>query len=168
MIRAFPLNPSVGRRLLALSFCGVFTVEGVCWIAGVSALQGASLPGLSNVLVNYGPLNIFCAALVATDSSAIHRRNLIYRAAGLLKTVYLLFSSSISLASLARYQLCGCQQPWLVVRLVVTLLWISVSLEDLIYWRDQPQIALPGLRGGDDSSTSGSSAIPSDTDSDFE
>src|SRR5277367_2397854 len=107
MIRAFPLNPSVGRKILALSFCGIFALEGVGWIAGVSALRGANASGLRNTVLNYGPLNIFCAALVATDWSGIHRRNFIYRAAGLLKTVYLLFNSSISMSLLAQYKSCG-------------------------------------------------------------
>ena len=167
MIRAFPLNPSIARKLLALSFCSILTLEGLAWISGASTLQGTNASWVRALSAYYGPLNIFCAALIATDWSAIHRRNLIYQLATALKALYLSFNSSTSVALLARRnQSYGHQRPWLVVRLVITLLWIVISLDDFVCRRHQSTAYLPGLRGGDDSSTSGSSASLSDSEYD--
>lgn len=158
MIRAFPQNPSLARKVLALSFCGILTLDGLGWITGVSILQTTNAPRLTNVLINYGPLNIFCAALLATDWSAIHRRDLIYRGAVVLKSIYLLFNLSMAVALLTQSTGDEFLRPWLFARLVITLAWFGVSLEDFVYWRDEPMVKLPGMRDGDDSSTSGSSA----------
>jgi hypothetical protein len=155
MITAFALNLSLSRKFLSLGISSILFFEGVRWIVAVSVLYGVSSPGLRNSTYNYGPLNIFCSALILTDSSAIHRRDLVYRIAWLVKIGYLLYITSISVSMLSFNSVPGFDTSWLVVRVILTLLWICVSFEELLWWNDSRLPHLPGLRS-DGSSSSGS------------
>ena len=73
---------------------------------------------LAESMLNYGPLNIFCAALVFTDSFAIHLRDKFFQFAWMLK---ILFITSQSISLLAKDVVLGSHRVWVVAtRLVVT------------------------------------------------
>lgn len=116
---------------------------------------------LAESILNYGPLNIFCAALVFTDSFAIHLHDKFFQLAWMLKISYMLFNASHSTSLLAKDVVMGSHRAWVATRLVVTLLWIFSCLEDLIWWKDQSLVDLPLMRTKYSSTESDSSAAAS-------
>lgn len=158
MVRAYGLYASVSRRILGYLFSLLLSLEGAGWIVRRLLMPEDFLVSslLAESMLNYGPLNIFCAALVFTDSFAIHLRDKFFQFAWMLKISYLLFSASQSISLLAKDIVLGSHRAWVATRLVVTLLWICSCLEDLIWWKDQSLMGLPMMRTKDSSSESDS------------
>jgi hypothetical protein len=143
MLRAYALYTSFTRRTFALTFSLLLFLEGLAWIICRSIFQTRTA---LSAPVDYGPLNIFSAALVLTDSSAIHMRSLVFRFAWIIKFAYLLFSASLSGIILVSGRVGGVHRIWVMVRLVFTGLWIYSCADDLIWWKEQSLEALPGIR----------------------
>src|SRR5579859_1699851 len=161
MIRAYGLYISFAhRRTLAISFSLVLLLEGLVSLLYYSLQQ----PHYSVSFLPFdssAPLNIFSGALILTESSSIHMRNNIFRIAWLIKSLYLLFSASQSGVMLATGRVSGVYRIWSMVKLVFTALWIYCCAEDLLWWKDEDLITLPGLKRKRGSSMSSGSSIAS-------
>src|SRR4051794_19094171 len=88
-------------------------------------------------------------------------RNSLFRIAWLIKFLYLLFSASHSGVMLATGRVSGVYRIWSMVRLVFTTLWIYCWAEDLIWWKEEDLITLPGLKRQRGTSSSSGSSIAS-------
>jgi hypothetical protein len=167
MVRAYGLYTSDSRKILALLFSTILALEGVGWIFGRTVLQDSkwSTSALMEPSFNYGPVNIFCAALVATDSSAIHMRNYVFRLAWTAKISYLLFTVSVASAGLASDLFSGISRIWTLTRLIASLLWLGKCLEDLWWWRQEHLAPLPGLTFEYDSTSEASVSSLDDSSS---
>jgi hypothetical protein len=160
MIRAYGLYTSfTHRRTLAISFSLVLLLEGLA-----SVLYHPLYQPYYPVSLSYGhsvPLNIFSAALILTEASSIHLHNTLFRLAWLMKSLYLLFSGSQTAVMLATGRVFGVYRVWVMVRLVFTLLWLYCCAEDLLWWKEEDLITLPGLKRKRGSSMSSGSSIAS-------
>jgi hypothetical protein len=159
MIRAYALYSSFLRRGLGISFSLVLAIEGIAWFLGRELLRprAGNIAIILDSTVGYGPVKIFAAALLATDSSAIHLRNTVFRVAWTVKFVYLLFIVALSSVQLISNGVSDVCHTWLAVRLCLTIPWIVASADDLLWWKEQSLVELPGLK------VDGS--VPSESDS---
>jgi hypothetical protein len=158
MIRAYMLYASITRRAFSYLFSATLGLEGLAYIIGVS-LFSTEEPNsvLQSTPWIIGPLNLFSATLVFTDSTAIHSRDGIFELMWGFKLIYLLFTMSRTGVLLAWGAVDGLQRTWLVTRSLITFLWILSCWEDFIWGKDITLNALPGLRYEDTTYTEPSS-----------
>lgn len=156
----FEAHAPFSRRVWSLSYSLILALEGLGWIFGGTILlaRKTSDSPLMRSTLDYGPLNIFTAVLLATDSSAMHLHTPLFYFARAVKLLYPLYSASVSIALLlARAPVCM-DRMWTLTHLTVTLLWIYYCVKDLRLWNigELPLPKIPGIRFID-SSESGSS-----------
>jgi hypothetical protein len=111
-------------------------IEGIGWLFGVTKLFSpvhSSLFLFSTI--DHGLLNLLAAALIVTDAAAIHQHSLKFSIARALKFWYPLCSSSFSVALIVSRVGGGLRRTWLVVRLIITLIWLSEYMEELKAWK---------------------------------
>lgn len=159
-VSAFAAHAPFSRRVWAVSYSVILALEGLGWLFGgtiVLARKTSASPLMRSTL-DYGPLNIFTAALLATDSSAMHLHTSLFYFARAIKLLYPLYSASISIALLlVRAPVCT-DYVWTLARLTVTVLWIYYCMKDLNQWNID-KLPLPSIPGIEfrESSESGSS-----------
>jgi hypothetical protein len=120
--------------------------------------------------IDYGPLNIFTAALLATDTSAIHLRSPLFQLAWVVKLLYPVFSAASSVTILISKGAIDMHRNWLVVRLLVTVLWICAYLGELKWWEKHLSPEIPGVERVElaESESSSESATSDDGQSIFD
>jgi len=145
MVRAYTLYKSNIRKVVSLLFSSLLALEGLAWLFWFSMMPGLQWAQVSKSTFNYGPLNIFTAALVATDSTAFHFTDTIFTIAYTVKLLYLLFTASIASFALTKSSVVSLHRTWIALRLIITLFWICVSSDDLLWWKDQSVFTFPGF-----------------------
>ena len=96
-------------------------------------------------VLNFGPLSLFAAALVSTDSVANHLRGHIFYIAWVIKVLYPLVSACLSINILLMEPLHEPRTVWIGTRLVITVCWLSAVLWELVYWRSAPIPEVEGI-----------------------
>ena len=141
------LYASTSRRALSYLFSVILALEGLAYIIGTSIfLKEEPTSFLQSTRSVIGPLNLFCATLIFTDSSAIHSRDTKFEFLWGVKLIYLLFTISQTGLLLTMGAVVGIHRTWLAMRSLITFLWILSRWEDFIRGKDITYTALPGLR----------------------
>jgi hypothetical protein len=126
-------------------------LEGIGWLFR-DALIPNRIGAVFSSVIDYGPLNIFSAALLATDISLGLPRSL-FQLAWLLKLLYPLFNMSCSIYRLISRDVSGLHLVWLGLRLPITLLWVLNCLEEFVWWKERPISAVEAAGMEFDNST---------------
>jgi len=168
--RVYGLQSSPIRRFSAFSFSIVLALDGVLRTFGDAIIPhhhgGLWLQMYS--LIDYGPLNIFSAALLATDgASVLYYNHTALQVAKALRLLYPLLNASLFLSLLLSRSVVGFYRGWIALRLFLSMLWFCSCLyESLGFGWKEPEeperIKLPGVNIDDGYSSS------ADDDSDRE
>jgi hypothetical protein len=166
-ISAYASYTPLARRVWALSYSFILACEGTAWIFGHTILPHGrpNYSALMQSTIDYGPLNIFTAALLATDSSAIHLRSPLFQIAWGVKLLYPLFSAALSIVLLVSESAFGSHRNWVAIRLLVTVLWICAYLGELKWWEHQIVPVIPGAELEEFSESDGESESVASDDS---
>jgi hypothetical protein len=112
-------------------------------------------------VMDYGPLNLFSAALLATDVSAIYYNRTALYIAKSLRLLYPPLNASLSLSLLLSRKAVGLYGGWIALRFLCSMLWFCSCLFECVWWKEPEaetaRITLPGVNFDDSSSCSATS-----------
>jgi hypothetical protein len=84
---------------------------------------------------DHGIITLLAAALIAVDVSAVHQQSPLFHITRGLKFWYPLCSSSFSIALIISSSIEGFRKTWIVIRIVITIIWLSEWMEELKRWK---------------------------------
>ena len=153
MVRTFCLSRSLRKRAIATAFSIILGLEGSAWLTGTFPVHRDLSSSIArNFTLAHGAINIFCAALVASDATAIHLHNISFYVASTFKIIYLLFSAALGLMMQIADGLDSPARVWLATRIFFTLIWIYGYTYSLVSWTEQVIPLIPSQTVDDASS----------------
>jgi hypothetical protein len=142
----------------------MLALEGLGWLLGGSLFSHSST---ITSPIDYGPLNIFTSALLATDSCAIHLHSPLFQLAWVIKLLYTLFSASLASKLLISKSVSGFYEIWIAIRLLFTVAWTYSCLGEVKWWEMRPLPQILGIEFEDSSEDASSESVASDDSRDI-